>query len=290
MPIESISDSHDLSRVLGQAGLRPGPVWIKVNWTSPHTGMYTEPSVLGRFLDVLSRPVLVTESYAVARYEGAIADLPGDEDEYMEAMREADRSFQRRTGMKDVLDTATGVGYFNITEAVHRGDTAPEGAVRDAVAAEYGEGVVGFDELYAQVPRLLWEAREQVTLLNLARMKVPSEDSGDWSLAMKNMFGLIALPDRRYYHRRDLAGAILSINAIYRSLFHVVDVVEGLNSIVIYGEDGDHRAPWGRYSLRGGENLVAWGDDPVSLELEVAAHFGIDLSRRNLILRAREVL
>ncbi len=289
MPIVSISDSHDLSRVLEEAGVRPGPIWIKVNWTSPHTGMYTEPSVLGRLLGVLSRPVLVTESYAVARYEGTIADLPGDEDEYMEAMREADRSFLSRTGMKDVLDTATGVGYFNITEAVHRGDTAPEGPIRDAVAARYGEDAVGFDELYAQVPRVLWEARGQVTLLNLARMKVPARDSGDWSLAMKNMFGLIAMPDRRYYHRQDLSGAILSINAIYRSLFHVVDVVEGINSVVVYDEEGDHRAPWGRYSLRAEENLVAWGEDPVSLELEVAAHFGIDLSRRDLILRARRV-
>lgn len=290
MPIVSVSDSHDLSRLLEKAGVRPGPVWIKVNWTSPHRGMYTEAPVLDGFLKVLSRPVLVTESYTVARYEGAIADLPEDEDAYMEVMRRADRAFQRRTGMKDVLDTATGVGYFNVTEAVHRGDTAPEGAVREAVSARYGEDAVGFPELYGQVPRALWEARDRVTLLNLARMKVPARDSGDWSMAMKNMFGMIALPDRRYYHREDLSGAILSINVIYRSLFNVVDLVEGLNSVVVYDDDGDHRAPWGRYSLREGENLAAWGGDPVSLELEVASHFGIDLSGRDLIVRARGIL
>ncbi len=286
MAIERICSRKDMGGVLRRAGVAGGPVWIKVNWTSAGRGMFTEPAVLEAFLSVLPRPVMVAESYTPGRIEGLVGDLPSDEDGYMEAMRAADRRFLEATHMNSVLETA-GVGYFNLSEAVWSGEVAPAEVVRAVVEERFGPVV--FPELYGFVPRILYERRGELTLLNLARMKVPSADSGDWSLAFKNMFGLIPTPDRRGYHRQDLAAAILDVNRIYRALFRVVDVVEGLNSVVVYDEDGPYRAPWGRYDLREGERLLAYGPHPVALELEIGAHFGRDLSGRTLISRAREV-
>ncbi|MFO8061046.1 MAG: DUF362 domain-containing protein [Bacillota bacterium] len=286
MPLEKISSRRDIGGVLRRAGVGDGPVWIKVNWTSAGPGMFTEAEVLEEFLSVLPRPVMVAESYTPGRIRGSVDDLPDDEPAYMEAMRAADRRFLEQTKMTPVLEAA-GVGYFNLSEAVWAGEVAPAESVR--VAVEERLGPMTFPELCGLVPRALYDQRAHLTLINLARMKVPAADSGDWSLALKNMFGLIPTPDRRGYHRRGLAAAILVVNRIYRSLFRVVDVVEGISSVVVYDDDGPHRAPWGRYSLLEGQGLVAHGPDPVALELEIAAHFGRDLSGRTLIRGARDV-
>lgn len=281
-----MTESERLAGIIRDLGITSGPVWIKVNWTSPHRGMYTTPEVLESLLEVLPRPVVIAEGHSVGRLLVKLKDLPEDEDLVREAVREGDRAFIGRTNMGRILDM-TGVGYFNVTEAVWAGEIAPPGVVEQAVTGRFGS--LKFAELASVVPRALYAVRPEVTLINLARMKVPASDDGDWSLALKNMFGLIPDPYRIEYHRRGLADAIFDINRVYRSLFRVVDIVEGLQSVVVYSDEGELEAPWGRYDLLEDSGLLAWGSEPVTLEREITAHFGRDLSKRRLTRLAEGV-
>ncbi len=286
MPISEVGSSSELAGIIHDLGLHAGPIWIKVNWTSPHEGMFTTPSILREFLAALPRPVVLVEGHSVGRLLVRIADLPDDDDLFREAVREGDRAFLRSTGMDELLEEP-GIGYVNATEQVWAGDVASPGDVAAAVESRFGK--LHFEELAGVVPAVLYRGRPQVTLINLARMKVPAEDSGDWSLALKNMFGLIPDPYRIRYHREGLAEAIFDINRVYRSLFKVVDFVEGLDSVVVYSDDGEFKAPWGRYDIVRGGRLLAYGAEPADLELEVAAHFGRDLSGRRLMQLARGI-
>ncbi|MFP4200659.1 MAG: DUF362 domain-containing protein [Clostridia bacterium] len=279
MSIERIAGHERLAQIIAELGIGSGPIWIKVNWTSPHRGMYTTPEVLESLLSVLPRTVIIAEGHSVGRLLIPLKDLPEDESAAREVVREGDRAFLNSTNMERILDM-TGVGYFNVTEAVWAGEIAPPGVVERAVKQRFG--ALEFPELLSVVPRALYRAHANVTLINLARMKVPKYDDGDWSLALKNMFGLIPDPYRIEYHRRGLAEAIFDINRVYRSLFRVVDIVEGLESVVVYSDDGELKAPWGRYDLREDTGLLAWGEEPAALEREIAAHFGRDLSKRRL--------
>ncbi len=287
MPVIKVSDCEDLAKILQKAGLDDKPVWIKVNWTSPDRGMFTEPATLKRILSVISRPVTLLESYSIGRVNGPLDELPDNEQDYIQAMRNADRRFLKTTGIDEILKMPS-VSYFNLTEAINAGEAAPAHEVKEIVTSAV-EHPINFPELYNHVPQNMYRHRGKVTLLNLARMKVPAVNSGDWSLVLKNMFGLITTPDRRKFHKQDLVGAILDINCIYRSLFNVVDVVEALNSAVIYGYDGQYKAPWGNYDLYTDETLVAYDTNPVLLELAVAEYFDKDLSDRTLIRRAKEI-
>ncbi len=284
MPLDVMETREDLSGVLGELGVGEGPIWIKINLTSPAEGMYTHPEVLKEFFAVLSRPVVLLESYAVGRGRGPVADLPQDEGAYLQALRNEERDYLRAAGLDEILDM-TGVGLLNLTEVCAAGEAATRADVQPIV--EEAAGPVRFEEFYDAVPRSLFAQRHKGILLNLARMKVPATDRGDWSLALKNMFGLVPLPDRMPYHDAGLVDALLDINSVYRSLFHVVDIIEGLRSVVVYSGDGQHDVPWGRYDLVQDRRLLAWGNDPVSLELETARHFGRDLSERSLIRRAK---
>ena len=286
MTIERVGSREKLVSVLRGLGITKGPVWIKVNWTSPHIGMYTSPAVLEDVLSALPRPVVLLEGHSVGRLQVKIADLPEDEEGFRGAVRDGDRAFLEDTGMQRIL-AMPGVGYVNATESVWAGDVAPAGDVATGVESRFGPLV--FEELAAVIPRSLYDARPDVTLINLARMKVPKEDDGDWSLALKNMFGLIPDPYRIRYHREGLAEAIFDINRVYRSAFDVVDIVEGFESVVVYSGNGEHKAPWGRYDLEENAGLLAFGREPVALELEIARHFGRDLRERRLIQLATEV-
>ncbi len=285
MPLDVMRSREDLSRVIQSLDVGDGPIWIKVNMTSAAEGMYTDPRVLREILSVLSRPVMLLESYAVARVRGSVAALPEDETALLRTLREEDRHYLHSTGLRDILDM-TGVGLLNITEVCAAGETAPRASVQPLVESAYGP--LRFPEFYDVVPASLMALRNDGVLLNLARMKVPARDEGDWSLALKNLFGMIPTPDRMPYHAAGLVEAVLDINAVYRSLFRVVDIVEGLRSVVLYSDDGAHRVAWGRYDLIEEPRLLAWGGDPVSLELETARHFGCDLEGRSLIRRARK--
>ncbi len=282
-----VRSDEDLRQVLERLSIRSGPVFIKVNWTSPLEGMYTERQVLEQFLEVLPRPVVFVEAHSVGRLAGKtnLADLPIEMDEYQRIIRAADKAFLKETGL-DTLMEAPSVSYFNITEAVWKGQCVP-GHVIQSDLKSAGEGPLKFPEFYDYVPTWLYEQRHKASFLNLTRVKVPAEDHGDWSLTLKNLFGLIPDPYRIKYHRQDLPGAIIDINRIYRTLFPVVDIAEALHWVVIYDEEGDRRVPWGRYRLLPGNGTIFWGHDPVALDLEVGRRYGRNLSKRQLILRAQ---
>jgi len=275
-----------LAGLIRRLGIRAGPVWVKVNWTAPAPGMFTSPAVLEEVLDALPRPVVLLEGHSVGRLLVRIADLPEDEEGFRAAVREGDRAFLKRTGLEEIVNRPD-VGYLNVTESYWSGDVVSPADVQARVQTRFGD--LHYENLTGVVPDALYRGARRGTLVNLARMKVPDQDSGDWSLALKNMFGLIPDPYRIRYHREGLAEAIIDINRVYRALFQVVDIVEGLESVVVYSEEGAYRAPWGHYDLMDAPRLLAFGENPVDLEKEIAAHFGRDLTGRRLLQLGAEI-
>jgi len=276
-------DERDLMKCVKEVGLTHGPIWLKVNWTSNAPGMFTDVPTLKTFLRVLPRPLIILEGHAVARVHSYITGDLRTESEKRRAIREGDGCFLRDTGL-DLLLAEEGVQYMNVTEAVWKGETVPSDMVRQAVESA-GEPLE-FPELYDYVPAWMYAGRNEGTLVNLARLKLPDDSAGAWSLALKNMFGLIPDPNRQKYHT-DLPGAILDINRLYSTLFKCVHLVEGWHSVVVHRKEGEREVSWGRYDLLAGERFVAWGQNPVQLDLEVAAVYGLDLSGRTLIERGR---
>jgi len=124
--------------------------------------------------------------------------------------------------------------------------------------------------LYSFLPTKLY-ARRTGTFISLAKFKV------FFTLCMKNMFGLI--PEHvgygsrlRAYHGKaseDLAQNIADINKIYRSIFNLVGMVEGVNSLSynIGKETGRYKAVFGyKYDALERMGLIYYCDEPLWLD------------------------
>jgi uncharacterized protein (DUF362 family) len=86
-----------------------------------------------------------------------------------------------------------------------------------------------FEEMYANVPERLYELREG-TFLSLAKYRLNHEPIVV-SLSLKNLFGMIPGPSRSKFHGESdskLAQTIVDINKVYRSIFEVKGMVDGV--------------------------------------------------------------
>lgn len=271
-------DPAPLARALKEAGIGAGPCLIKPNWYGPDPGGYTDAETLDLVLSAIPGPKILVESHSVGRNDGSRPDLNAEnaweQRDWIQAQHE---QFLEDTGLRSVM-TRHGARFVNVTEAAWAGDVAPAEAVRAEVDAVYGPVV--FTELYGCVPQEVWELRG-APLISLARVKVPSATSDQWSLSLKNLFGLIPAVSRLEYHPR-LAQAIVDINKVWRALFPTVNLCEAIFHTLIYTEPGTYRVPWGGYVLRKNEGLAWTGEDPVALDLAVGRHYGQDLSHRTL--------
>ncbi|HWT73727.1 MAG TPA: hypothetical protein VN258_03265 [Mobilitalea sp.] len=92
---------------------------------------------------------------------------------------------------------------------------------------------VSHKELYGMIPEKLFKLRN-LPLISYAKIKynVPAISTFA-SLSMKNMFELIPIPNREYYHGSDsemgLSRSIVDIDSIYKALFRVVGMREGIS-------------------------------------------------------------
>ena len=91
---------------------------------------------------------------------------------------------------------------------------------------------MGHQEFYQVVPLKLFELKGK-TLIDLARVKMSSPTCRDFSLTMKNLFGLLPQPSRYKYHD-NLPESIVDINKVYRALFNVLGLCEGVKQAVIF--------------------------------------------------------
>ena len=97
-------------------------------------------------------------------------------------------------------------------------------------------GPIVHEELYGIVPEKLWQFRHG-TLINCAKIKGCIFAGGVFfSLALKNLFGLIPVPDRMEYHgagHTGLSRTIIDMNQIYGSIFKVISILESLHATLL---------------------------------------------------------
>ena len=245
--------------------LKP-PFIVKPNWISADYGHFTDPQILEwtlRFLDRAGEAVLV-ESYSVRNTMSLPDFKPGQvlSEAERKRLRESEEDYLRRTGTRRVLDEL-GIEYVNVAEEFLEGRTVNREIVKDAVERKYPSVLRG--ELYSFVPEKLYELRRG-TFISLAKFKL------FFTMCTKNMFGLI--PEYVGYGERleayhgeaykDLAQNIIDVNKVYRSIFHVVGLVEGVNSLTynMHAKDAKYKAAFGyRYDVLEDKGLIYYGDD-----------------------------
>jgi len=231
-----VRDSEALAELLREFHPGPGPFVIVPNWHCTIKGYGTDARTLECLLRVLPGEKTVVESYDAPRTDDPLRfqglDLEGAR-EHWDYLREQDQIFLRQTGIGKVLKRH-GAEYLSVTEEVWAGRVADQNEVAALVEKRYGPVV--HRELYAMVPQKLWE-RRGATLVNYAKIKVgPSAKGLFFSLSMKNLFGLIPVPNRAHYHGADdqgLSRSIVDMNQIYFSLFRVISVCEAMRNALI---------------------------------------------------------
>ena len=235
--VGEIRDSEGLTQLLREFKPVDGPFVILPNWHCTTKGYGTDAQTLECLLGALEGHKVVIEAYDVSRTDDPARFREGMDLqqawEHRDYLREQDQVFLRKTGIGDVL-AEYGAEYANVTEEVWAGRTADPREVADLVEKRYGPVV--HRELYRMVPRRLWDMRD-ATLINFAKIKAGSFRHGIFfSLSMKNLFGLIPLPNRVRYHGADnegLSRSIVDMNQIYCSVFRVISVCEAMHNALI---------------------------------------------------------
>lgn len=291
--VDNVHTQEEFFDFMGSLQLRK-PFIVKPNWICGDYGHFTDPQVLEwilRFLHSQGKVVLV-ESYS-GRNMMALPDVkPGlrfSEGE-LERVRKSEENFLKKTGTKNVIDEL-GVEYVNVAEEVLAERTVDKGIVKELVEEKYPP--VLRDELYAFLPTKLYMLRRG-TFISLAKFKV------FFTMCTKNTFGLI--PEYVGYGSRfhkyhgkadeDLSQNITDINKIYRSIFNVVGIVEGVNSLSynIGQETGRHKAVFGyRYDVLESKGLIYYCDDPLWLDAFVHQQCGKDPVKEEHLQRASKI-
>jgi len=274
-----IHNREEFLDFMGSLQLRK-PFIVKPNWICGDYGCFTDPQVLEwtlRFLHEQGKVVLV-ESYSGRNMMALPGLKPGlrfSEDE-IKHVRKSEEDFLKKTGIKNVLDEL-GIEYVNVAEEVLAERTVGKETVKELVEKKYPP--VFRDEVYAFLPTKLYSMRTG-TFISLAKFKV------FFTMCTKNVFGLIpehvGFGPRLTYHGkadRSLSQSIADINKIYRSIFNVVGLVEGVNSLSynIGEETGKHKAVFGyRYDVLENKGLIYYCDDPLWLDAFVHQQCGKD--------------
>lgn len=263
--LERSLDPSIYGKVVSELHLRP-PVVIKPNWGTINN--FTEAAVLDGVLSAIGGEAVVTESYGWARTEDALngkgigsckrADLRG-----------SDEWFLRYSGIGDVLKKH-GVEYLNVTEEVWAKRVVELGTIRK-LADKYPP--VLFEEMYARVPQRLFDLRGG-TFLSLAKYRLNHEPIVV-SLSLKNLFGMIPGPGRARYHGEGdshLDQTIVDMNKVYRSIFDVVGMVDG----VVTASQGKTPEEAIRPRMAKDRGILLGSRDCVTLDATVAAMEGRD--------------
>jgi uncharacterized protein (DUF362 family) len=263
-----VQPGADLSPILSELNLRGDVFLVKPNWFCPLPAMYTDARALDALLSVLPGHCIVIEGHSGMRNDRSRRPQ-WRTPEARKWIRQQEEWFLQMTGIRDILEKH-GAEYINVTEEVWRGDVVLKKEIAAAVLA-HGPTVQN-TELYKFIPKRLYEHRG-ATLISLARVK------GGWSLATKNLFGLIPDPLRGRWHGKDdqrLPSSIGDIASIYASLFNVVGWIEAVDSAVYYHDHGQHHTPWGNYDIVENPGLILAGKPLTVLDALVARMLGVD--------------
>lgn len=206
---------------------------VKPNWVSNEFGVYTEPEILDWLFEALPRQEkIVIESYTPWRglKKDEIDTGLIDGKKFWNKYQEQDKQFLKSTGL-DAIMKRYQAKYINVTNEVWAGKCVDPEIIKKEV------GDIKFKEFYSYIPQKIFELKDKVTLISLAKIKLEEENPQIMvSLATKNLFGLIPDPKRDKYHKnndKNLPQAIIDIYKIYDSLFKKsLWINEGIKTLV----------------------------------------------------------
>lgn len=263
--IEKTQDPSIYKNIVSKLNLKP-PVIIKPNWGTINN--YTEAQVIDGILSAINCEALVVESYGWARTQESL-DGKSLGSIKRSDLKKSDQWFLKTSGVGEVLEKHS-VDYLNVTEEVWAGRVADSQTVKD-LASKYPP--VLFESMYEQVPERLFEMREG-TLLSLSKYRLNHEPIVV-SLTLKNLFGMIPGPSRIKYHGKNdckLAQTIVDINKVYRSIFNVKGVVDG----VLTASQGKTAEEAMKPTTAKNKGILLGSEDCVTLDAVVAALEGKD--------------
>jgi uncharacterized protein (DUF362 family) len=288
--IAKLSNPNEISQLLDDPWLKNQTIIIKPNWVSTDPADFTDADTLRVLLEALDSPVVVTESYCLARsmnilnqglafvVEGEDVNwqwlLKGDgwkwlienpdwdwfrSGEHWNQLIIEDKKFIDEYGFADLFNEFN-VTYINVTEEVWNGRIANPAEVKRIVESKYKS--VRNKKLYGMVPEKLFNLRNS-TFISFARMKMYA------SFTIKNLFGMIPDPLRPYWHgpkNSTITQSIIDINKIYHSLFNVFGICEAIFTLPIIHPEGKHEGYICRYNIYEGSGFVAVGRNLAALD------------------------
>ncbi|HEY3316745.1 MAG TPA: DUF362 domain-containing protein [Bacillota bacterium] len=280
----TIRRPDDLAELFAEGRVGGDHFLIKPNWFDPRPGSYTDARVLDLVLSILPGEKTVIEGHSHARNDRSMKITPENEVPQRDWIRLQDRQYLARLGLDQVM-ARHGVEYVNISEEVWAGRTAPADAVRALVEGRYGP--VAHREFYGFVPQRLFDLRGH-TLIDLARVKMTSPTTRDFSLTMKNLFGLVPPASRMPYHD-DLPRSIVDIDMVYSALFDVVGLCEGIYRSVVFWAGGRFATPWSHFDVIKDLGPAVLGRHLPTVDVLVGRLFGQDLTQRAVVKLGMDV-
>lgn len=267
-----VKNFREFKEFIKRLDLKADTFIIKPNWVEPSKGQYTEVMPLQWLFDCLDGKKIIIESHTAWRNKilletGEVVVNADNVDEKRDFLRENDKWFLEFTGLKELLEKYN-VEYINVTEKVWRGEVVDSEIIKEIVEKKFPP--VRHKELYGVVPKKIFGLKNAV-FIDLAKIKT---DGGiGMSLSTKNLFGLIPDPKRSpKYHdheKKILPYAILDMNKIYRALFKIVFINEGIFTAI----DGPSPEK-GR--LKENLNLIVGGYNSLNVDLATAKLVGIN--------------
>lgn len=249
--------------------LKP-PFIVKPNWICEDYGHFSDPHVLEWTLEFLRSlgHVILVESYSARNMMQCTNMSPSLKftEQELNQVRKTEEEFLKRTKIHRTLQKLK-IEYVNVAEEVLKQSVVDSNFVKNHVVSKFGP--VSRSELYGFVPKRLYSLRNG-TFINMAKFKV------FFSMCTKNLFGLIpeyvGYGSRFSYHGkadRDLPRNIVDINKIYRTLFTVVGLVEGINTLTCDLQDSNKKCKsvFGyEYGVLEDLGLLYYSDEPLWLD------------------------
>ncbi len=287
----NVHTDRELQKFVDLINLEAKHFVIKPNWFTFVEGLYTDALTLDQFLKCIKGDIYIVEAYSWRRNDGSRLITEYNYLDNKDWISDQDKKELVQSGLAKVLEKH-GVKYINTTEEVWKGDVIANSTIRGLVENRYGNERLQFPEFYMNVPRKIFELSQlpETIFINLSRVKTSNQSDGGFSLSLKNIFGLIPIPRRYKYHGDTLPQAIIDINKVYRSLFNIIDICEGIHTALQWNPYGKYMHDLGNYDLLENSGFVSAGSNPTTLDLLVAKFFGMNIQSRTLIRLANEQL
>lgn len=255
---------------------------VKPNWVSCKQGHFTKDYVLdwvlGGFPD--SKKIVI-ESFTPWRDDNFNDKFSYDLDrskEKLEEYKRQDGIFFEKTGINKVFDKH-GVEYVNITEEVWMGNCAKRDILKDLLDSK-NVNILNEDFL-DWIPSKLFDTKDRCLFINLARIKLENNVKQiGVSMGIKNLFGLIPHPNRKFFHGDTfckIRDNIWDIFNIYDSIFEdKLSIIEGFEC---YIEDYCSESE----KLCSYKDMFYIGRDAFEIDLKICEDFGVKLDKESYL-------